>query len=95
MLAQITDKASIIAIGKAYGNANTDEYSLSALERDLKRDKNGQSVSAVTPEKEIMEFLRKKIENDFASENISVSDGWVLSSTEAKQCAMFSLINSN
>lgn len=37
--------------------------------------------------------LEQKIKNDFESNRIVEIDGWILSETEAQQCALFMLIN--
>lgn len=33
-----------------------------------------------------------KVKDDFLTDNIVVIDGWILSKTEARQCALFSLV---
>ena len=37
-------------------------------------------------------FLDKKIQQDFKTDKTLIVDGWVLSVTEARQCALFSMI---
>jgi hypothetical protein len=91
-LSQFMDEKSIKAIGKAYGDAHPDEYSLSVLEKQLQKNSEGKSVSSNTPVKEIYTFLEKNITDDFESGNSLLLNGWVISLTEARQCALFSLI---
>ena len=47
--------------------------------KDLSDDKAG-----------FAESLEKKIKTDFETGNIVLVDGWVLSISEARQCALFS-----
>jgi len=37
--------------------------------------------------------IEKRIKNDFDANNVVVVEGWVLSITEARQCAFYSIIN--
>lgn len=37
--------------------------------------------------------LRQQIQNDFAAGRTVIVDGWVLALTEARQCALFSLLH--
>ena len=90
-LSQLLDGKSIKDIGKVYGKAFPNEYSLKTLERQLKaNDEN--AFSSKTPAKDIYSSLNKNIQNDFQNGNTLVLNGWVLSVTEARQCAMFSLM---
>ena len=41
------------------------------------------------------ELLNKQIIDDYHTENTIMIDGWVLSRTEARQCALFSLSQNN
>jgi hypothetical protein len=89
-LSRITDENEIIAIGKAYGNIHKEEYTLKALEEQLQKNKAG-NISATTPVKELDVFLEKNVNDDLDQGNTIVINGWVLSVTEARQCALFSL----
>ncbi len=40
---------------------------------------------------EIKSFIEKKIEFDVSQENMVVANGWVISVTEARQCALLSI----
>ncbi|MEP6514013.1 MAG: hypothetical protein ABJA79_09095 [Parafilimonas sp.] len=91
-LSRLLDQNTIKAIGKAYDNAHPDEYSLRTIEQQLKKNSENKPVSSNTPAKDIYAMLDKNIGNDFESGNTTVLNGWVLSLTEARQCALFSLI---
>ena len=43
---------------------------------------------------EIQTLLDKQVTNDFKTGNIVMVKGWVMSQTEARQCALFSIIKS-
>lgn len=45
-------------------------------------------------ERAIQQYLREKIKRDFDEGKTVMVNGWVLSVTEARQCALFSLIKS-
>jgi hypothetical protein len=94
-LSQLIDENSIKEIGKKYGSSNPNDYSANTLERELKKEIGGKSVTSGTSLNEIYSLLDKNIQNDFESANTLVISGWVLSATEAKQCALFSLINNS
>ena len=87
-LSRLQDENTLVAIGKAYGAAHPDEYSLRKLERKLAEN----NLSSDTPPNKIFATLDKAIQSDFDSGNIVILQGWVLSITEARQCALFSLM---
>src|SRR6187401_2877697 len=87
-LSRLQDENTLVAIGKAYGAAHPDEYSLRKLERKLAED----NVSSDTPPNKIFATLDKAIQSDFDSGSIVILQGWVLSKIEARQCALFSLM---
>lgn len=95
ILSQLIDENSIKDIGKKYGSSNPNDYSEKSLEQELKKGIEGKSVTSGTPLNEIYSILDKNIQNDFESANTLVISRWVLSSTEVRQCALFSLINNS
>ncbi|MEO0528477.1 MAG: hypothetical protein AAFZ89_14690 [Bacteroidota bacterium] len=42
-----------------------------------------------------IETLQKEIQKDFDTGNTIILDGWILSRTEARQCALFSIVQPN
>jgi hypothetical protein len=40
----------------------------------------------------LLEAIDKKIHDGFVSSDIIIIDGWVITKTEARQCAIFSLL---
>ena len=91
-LSQILDKKTLAAIGAAYGAVRPNEYNASNLEQQLANTSKTKIISSATPVKDIYSVLNKNIQNDFETGNTIVLNGWVLALTEARQCALFSII---
>jgi hypothetical protein len=91
-LSQIYDEKTIMEIGMAYGKAYPEEYNIKDIESLLKKDKEGKSISASMAVSEIKTIMDNKVQHDFNSGNTIILNGWILSITEARQCALFSLI---
>lgn len=87
ILSHILDDNAIVEIGKAYRRHRPEEDSAETLLHLLSSDNTGgnSDVSKVT----------HKIANDFEKGNTLIMDGWVISVTEARQCALFSIKKSN
>lgn len=79
-LSLIWDQPSIISIGKKYRELIPDEASQRALVRLLEEHAAG---------------IEQKVTEDFHSGNRVLVDGWILSATEARQCALASLEQPN
>jgi len=54
-------------------------------------DINGNPIDESADSALVASQLAKKIQQDFQQDKTVVVDGWVLSRTEARQCALFSL----
>jgi hypothetical protein len=52
------------------------------------------SIAGSANETAIHNYLDQKVKQDFESGNTVLVKGWVLSVTEARQCALYSLMNS-
>ena len=91
ILSRFLDGKSIKDIGKTYGSQQPNDYSITTLEKQLAKS-NGRSFSSKTPAKDLYSSLNESIQNDFLTGNTLVVNGWVLSLTEARQCAVFSLM---
>jgi hypothetical protein len=85
-LSLIWDEKTILNIGNKYRSRvpkeNTEQSLTEILKRELSKNNN------------VIENLKLKIKNDFQSHNTIMIDGWILSLTETRQCALFSIINS-
>jgi len=84
-LSHIWDTHSIQEIGEKYRQQNAHENSERKLVNVLSNDNS--SIDSTT------KLLRKQIQKDFKAGRTVIIDGWILSVTEARQCALFSLTN--
>lgn len=84
LLAHIWDDTTIIEVGKAYMKQFPNEKSERKLVLSL-------SIDTVAEQTTSTEMLRQQIASDFNNGNLVTIDGWILSRTEARQCALFSL----
>jgi len=87
----LVDAKTIIETGQAYRSIKKDEDNKNKLAA-LLLTPNNLPVSA--DNKTIMSSLESCIESDFKSGKVVVVKGWVLSLTEARQCALFSILQS-
>ncbi len=85
LLLHIWDGNTISQIGEIYRKQFSDENSERKLVKLLSR-----SVSPELTTSSLM--LQQKITDHYNMGNTVMIDGWVLSKTEARQCALFSLI---
>ena len=87
LFSHFADKKTITQAGLAYRKMFGNENSQSAL---------GQALSANMPTMDadaLRSSLEKEVKQDFVAGNIVTVDGWILSVTEARQCALFSILN--
>lgn len=82
-LSLIWNKESIFAIGSKYNKKFPDESSERTLARALFANSDNRSY----------EKLNEMVKADFSEGRMVVIDGWVLSKTEARQCALYYLQN--
>lgn len=90
VLAHFCDGGTISDIGKSYRSHVPEENEKKRLRELLMTNKNGSKVNP-SGDEAISEMLEKKIEQEFKDGKIVIQKGWVLSKTEARQCALFSL----
>lgn len=88
LLSYIWDDATIIEIGEIYRKQFSDENSESTLRKQLSAYESTETTT-------ITEVLREQITDDYNNGNTVMLNGWVLSKTEARQCALFSLTQTN
>jgi hypothetical protein len=87
LLSTIWDTKTINTIGNQYRLQVPDENSERILVKLLSADLSS------APE-QLDKSLQEKIKKDFETGNTVMIDGWILSITEARQCALFSTTNS-
>jgi hypothetical protein len=86
-LSEIYDRKTLIHIGNTYRKL-TNENTKNHLEELLLQD-------AGMMETKLKMNLRTKVTDDFRTGNTILVDGWLLSKTEARQCAFLSLSEAN
>jgi hypothetical protein len=87
-LSQIWDAETIRTIGMGYLTLVPAENDQKLISDILLSKIEDQSLS-------LHSSLAQKIKNDFETLQNVMIDGWILSVTEARQCALFSLTHSN
>ncbi len=90
-LSRLFDENTIKETGKAYLKKASSENDEDKLVQLLAGNNN---IINSKDEKSIHQYLDKKIHDDFETGNTVLVKGWVLAVTEARQCALFSLIQS-
>jgi hypothetical protein len=89
-LSTICDEASIKNMGKAFLKQRPAENSKKILKAAVLADEKGNEVSK-SDDAATTEFINSKISAEFKSGNLLLASGWIITETEARQCALFSL----
>ena len=87
LLSRICDEKTLQEIGKTYRQltpAEDDERRL----QDLLWPQYAKSTTADA----LQATLEQNIKKDFEKQQVVVVNGWILSATEARQCALFSML---
>lgn len=90
-LSRLFDDVTIRRTGQAYLQRAPEENEHDKLVRLLA---DNSPIADSSDEDAIQQYLEEKIERDFDEGKMVMVNGWVLSVTEARQCALFSLIKS-
>jgi hypothetical protein len=93
VLSQLCDEQELMKIGKAYRKMVPDEDDASALSKYIRIDGNEKSINQDAQQSAI--GLEEKSRSDFESGKTVILDGWVLSVTEARQCAAYSIVHTD
>lgn len=86
-LSEICNRKTLIKIGTSYRKL-TDENNKEYLEQLLRKD-------AEIHNTDLKIGLRTKVTDDFSTGKTILIDGWLISITEARQCALLSISESN
>lgn len=89
-LSRLFDEKTISDAGEAYvkkAPAENDKNKLIQLISD------NSPIAKSTDKNAIHNYLDRKVKQDFATGKTVLVKGWILSVTEARQCALYSLIN--
>jgi hypothetical protein len=87
----LADVKTIMETGAAYRKTHPAEDNKNKLAELLLANN---PLTASADNKAIQLMLDNKVKNDFKTGKIDVVNGWVLSVTEARQCALFSIMHS-
>ena len=90
VLSSFCDELTIRNIGNSYRSIVPAENSRGKLMTLLSNDKLNKELES-SDYSGIAGELEMKVEQDFKQEKIVVVEGWVISVTEARQCALLSL----
>ncbi|MEO1655614.1 MAG: hypothetical protein AAFU64_18875 [Bacteroidota bacterium] len=86
-LGMIWDTKSILSIGESYLKGFPKENDEQTLVRWLFKQSPLENDA-------LRSWLEQKIKQDFTNNETIMLDGWMLSRTEARQCALFSILES-
>ena len=90
-LSVVLDRNEINQIGEKYRTINTKADDIKGITKLLFTNDKNQRYDGPDDENSLKQYLSMKIMNDFATDKTIEIDGWVLSHTEAQQCAWLSL----
>ena len=88
VMMKCTDEEGLVKLGNRYREQHSTEQTEDILVKALSDGKDFSKTTDGT----LQEHLADHIRQDFLQKNIVILDGWILSVTEARQCALFSLI---
>lgn len=80
----------LLLIGKEYINKNPLENSKMVLKEYLLMDRSGNKFKG-NDKSDLEKWLDGKIIRDFKKHSFVIINGWVISRTEARQCALLSI----
>lgn len=90
VLARFCDEKEICAIGKSYRSLVPVEDNKKKLEELILTNNDGKKESTES-KSAISTLIEEKIRQDFEQGRTVVADGWIISETEARQCALVSI----
>jgi hypothetical protein len=89
ILSNILDEESLRIIGNSYRIMKPDENSGAKLSKAIKSRMS--TIQTVTNMENQATEIERNVEMDFKSNKLIIIKGWVISETEARQCALLSL----
>ncbi len=89
-LSRFCDEGIIRDIGLSYRNMTSAENEKKKLTDLLLAGDDGK-LTGEWDNEAVFELIDKKVRKDFKEDKLQVIKGWVISTTEARQCALFSL----
>ena len=94
LLSGIFDEATLRQIGETYRGQNPGEQAEEVLEQKITEQFADTPFEGVHLG-QIESLINSAIKADFAENRTVLVNGWVLSQTEARQCALFSMTQQN
>jgi hypothetical protein len=91
VLTNFCDEKTIREIGDRYRMQVPEENKEEKLRELLLSDEKKTKKIGIPDDETISDLLNKKVNDEFKEGDIVIEDGWILSKTEARQCALFSL----
>jgi hypothetical protein len=91
LLSRFCNEMELKDIGTKYRKTVPLESEKQKLKDLLLTDRSGQKIKS-SDKILVEELISKKTQEDFVAYNTIIINGWVISITEARQCALFSLI---
>lgn len=89
-LSRIHDTTTLRELGEQYRQRVPAENQESRLVDLLMTNAKGEPVPRSSDSAFLQDSLKERIEYDFMTDDIVVIQGWVLATTEARQCALLS-----
>jgi hypothetical protein len=89
LLAHICEEKTIKEIGTAYKRQVPVEEGAQKLARLILTDTSGKAIPETTDNNTLQALLNQKIAHEFETGQTVMVKGWVLSQTEARQCALY------
>ena len=90
VLDRFCTKKEIYNIGVRYRSQAPSENTKEKLTELLLSNNKGKKIESMN-KSAIAELLKEKIQEEFSAYKTIIVNGWVISATEARQCALFSL----
>jgi len=91
LLGRFCEEKTLKQIGVKYRQLVPVENEKRKLTDLILTDINGKKIKT-SDKLHTIELIDQKIHEEFAAYNIMIIDGWVITTTEARQCALLSLI---
>ena len=85
LLSLIWETQTMIEIGDLYRDQIPEERTEGALVTALIKDQTSEIAAS-------REFMEEQVKRDYQQGDLMILEGWMLSRTEARQCALLSLI---
>ena len=92
-LSGICDLNALREIGKAFRLQTPGETSVDKLADLLSADVAGNKISSSSDDLFIQNLMKQKIKHDFETDNTVIVNGWVITVTEARQCALLYVVD--